>query len=154
MRFFKVSERIVLILKIGLAYCSMQVPFQLKPSTGQSNLQVQRLFTNIMLEMKSNGNLKFPPSRLWQFEWWGLHNPSWIIETGMQLEDCTLYHYTKILICCTTNINSPFMRLEPNQNWQTQIEHVFETNRRQTQKCMRLNFTKQWQTQMGIFLNR
>lgn len=81
----------------------------------QSNLQAQWLFANIAVEIKSNDNFKFTPSRFWQLKGRCFHNPCWIIKTRMQLKNSTLYHRTQIFIGCSTNIDSPLMRLVPIQ---------------------------------------
>lgn len=78
-----------------------------------NNSQVQRLVANITVEIKCDGNFKFSPSWLRQLKRRRLHDPCGIIETRMQLKNSTLYNNPKVLICCSTNIYSPFMRLIP-----------------------------------------
>lgn len=78
-----------------------------------SNSQVQRLITNISVEMKGYNNFEFTPSTLRQLKRGTIHNPCRIVKTWVQLKNHTLHHHTEILISCTTNVNSPFMRLEP-----------------------------------------
>lgn len=78
------------------------------------NSQVHWLLTNIVVEMKSHHNFELTPSWFRQLKWWCFDRPCRIIETGMQLNNCLLYHCTRIFIGRSTNIDSPLMRLVPN----------------------------------------
>lgn len=83
------------------------------------NLQIQLLFTNVIVEEKGYCNFKFAPTTFWQLKGWRFYHSNRIVKAWMQLKNNLLDNSTKILICCPTNIYWPPMWL--SSDWQTDI---------------------------------
>lgn len=90
-----------------------------------SGLQIQLLFTNIIVEKQGNGNFKFAPTTFWNLKWWCFNDSDRVIETWMQLKYSALYHHPKILISSSTYINSPlvWLRSESQENIEEKISN-------------------------------
>jgi hypothetical protein len=66
------------------------------------------------VKIKGDGYFKLSPSGLRQLERRLLHDSCRVVEARVKLEHRTLNHGTQILVRCRTDINSPFVRVEPD----------------------------------------